>query len=37
MLKGGDFMINLYEHQENVLSNTKQFNKVGYFLDMGLG
>lgn len=30
-------MINLYEHQKDVLKQTTQFNKVGYFLDMGLG
>lgn len=27
----------LYEHQKKVLKETKQFNRVGYFLDMGLG
>lgn len=27
----------LYEHQKQVLAQTKDFNKVGYFLDMGLG
>lgn len=27
--------LKLYQHQENVLNETKQFNKVGYFLDMG--
>lgn len=27
----------LYEHQVKVLEQTTQFNKVGYFLDMGLG
>ncbi len=27
----------LYEHQEKALAQTEQFNRVGYFLDMGLG
>lgn len=27
----------LYEHQLKVLNETKDYNKVGYFLDMGLG
>lgn len=27
----------LFPHQEKALQETKQFNKVGYFLDMGLG
>lgn len=27
----------LFKHQEQVLDQTKQFNRVGYFLDMGLG
>ena len=27
----------LYKHQEQVLNDTKDYNKVGYFLDMGLG
>lgn len=27
----------LFEHQKKALSETEQFNKVGYFLDMGLG
>lgn len=27
----------LYEHQKQVLEQTEQFNRVGYFLDMGLG
>jgi SNF2 family DNA or RNA helicase len=27
----------LFPHQTEVLKTTKQFNKVGYFLDMGLG
>lgn len=30
-------MINLYPHQERALKETKDFNRVGYFLDMGLG
>lgn len=30
-------MINLYKHQQDVLEDTKQLNKVGYYLDMGLG
>jgi SNF2 family DNA or RNA helicase len=29
--------INLYPHQERALKETKDFNRVGYFLDMGLG
>lgn len=29
--------MNLYPHQVNALDETKDFNKVGYFLDMGLG
>ncbi|KHO39109.1 helicase SNF2 [Clostridium tetani] len=27
----------LYPHQERALKETKEFNRVGYFLDMGLG
>ena len=27
----------LYEHQKQVLEQTERFNRVGYFLDMGLG
>lgn len=27
----------LYEHQKEVLSNSKQFNRVAYYYDMGLG
>lgn len=27
----------LYEHQKDVLKQTQNFNRVGYFLDMGLG
>ena len=27
----------LYKHQEKVLDETKQFNRVAYYLDMGLG
>lgn len=27
----------LYQHQKQVLSDTERFNRVGYFLDMGLG
>lgn len=30
-------MFNLYPHQVRVLEQTKAFNRVGYFLDMGLG
>lgn len=29
--------VQLYPHQQKALKETKQFNKVGYFLDMGLG
>lgn len=29
--------VQLYPHQSKALEETKQFNKVGYFLDMGLG
>lgn len=29
--------IKLYEHQKEVLQQTKDFNKVAYYLDMGLG
>ena len=29
--------IQLYPHQTKALEETKQFNRVGYFLDMGLG
>ncbi len=29
--------LKLYPHQKKVLEETKQFNHVGYFLDMGLG
>ncbi len=27
--------VNLFKHQIDVLDNTKDLNKVGYFLDMG--
>ena len=30
-------MIKLYPHQKDVLEQTTQFNKVAYYLDMGLG
>lgn len=30
-------VVQLYPHQTKALEETKQFNKVGYFLDMGLG
>lgn len=30
-------MINLYPHQQQVLSDTKDKTKVAYYLDMGLG
>ncbi|MDU4964761.1 MAG: hypothetical protein E6X15_11050 [Staphylococcus warneri] len=30
-------MSKLYTHQQNVLQQTKDFNKVAYYLDMGLG
>ncbi len=30
-------MINLFPHQGNALSQTEGFNKVAYYLDMGLG
>lgn len=29
--------VNLFPHQVKALQETEQFNKVGYFLDMGLG
>lgn len=29
--------VQLYPHQQKALKETEQFNKVGYFLDMGLG
>lgn len=29
--------VQLFPHQEKALAETEQFNKVGYFLDMGLG
>lgn len=29
--------VKLYPHQQKALEETEQFNKVGYFLDMGLG
>ncbi|AZK44798.1 DEAD/DEAH box helicase [Paenibacillus lentus] len=29
--------INLFKHQEQALSQTEQFNRVAYYLDMGLG
>lgn len=29
--------MHLYQHQKQVLSDTERFNRVGYFLDMGLG
>ena len=30
-------MITLYEHQQQALNITNTHNRVGYFLDMGLG
>lgn len=30
-------MISLYEYQKDVLRKTENQNRVGYFLDMGLG
>lgn len=30
-------MINLYPHQKQALENTKELNRVAYYLDMGLG
>lgn len=30
-------MLELFEHQEKALTTTAQFNKVAYYLDMGLG
>lgn len=30
-------MIKLMKHQEEALEQTKQFNKVAYYYDMGLG
>ncbi len=30
-------MMQLYQHQKQVLEQTEPFNRVGYFLDMGLG
>lgn len=30
-------MIKLYPHQEEALNQTKDFNRVAYYLDMGLG
>ena len=29
--------LKLYPHQQKVLEETKSYNRVGYFLDMGLG
>ena len=29
--------MDLFKHQEEALEKTAQFNRVGYFLDMGLG
>ena len=29
--------VQLFPHQEKALEETKEFNRVGYFLDMGLG
>lgn len=29
--------MNLYTHQINALNETKTFNRVAYYLDMGLG
>ena len=29
--------LKLYPHQKKVLEETKSYNRVGYFLDMGLG
>jgi SNF2 family DNA or RNA helicase len=36
-LKQGVDKMQLYEHQKQALSMTKTHNRVGYFLDMGLG
>lgn len=30
-------MINLYPHQELALEQTKDHNRVAYYMDMGLG
>ena len=30
-------MVRLYAHQEQVLRQTERYDRVGYFLDMGLG
>ena len=30
-------MIKLYDHQEKALEQTKEHNRVAYYLDMGLG
>ncbi len=37
MLRKEVIKIKLYPHQERALKETKEFNRVGYFLDMGLG
>lgn len=29
--------MNLYPHQEKLLKQTEQFNRVAYYADMGLG
>jgi len=30
-------MLQLYPHQQKALNDTKDFNRVAYYLDMGLG
>ena len=35
LMKEGDWM-KLYPHQERVLEETKNINKVAYYMDMGL-
>ena len=35
--KSNSMEIKLFEHQEKALEQTEQFNRVAYYLDMGLG
>lgn len=36
-LKRGDAAVNLFPYQEKVLKATENYNRVAYYLDMGLG
>ena len=36
-MEGGDAIMILYNFQKEILAKTQNFNKVAYYLDMGLG